>query len=208
MKATLFYFALLLPSEAFGQLGCVNIFVHDIYPDRNAARAQEILDSNDNFALRALLDETQDQVSYWITADVLNIRSGPGEEYEIVSETYYGNWVSFYGKHGDWVAISPHMRSKNFERGSHWVNRKYLSSKQIRHQVNREILERKCSYEDYGKLYSAPGRRIETGKYDSCLAVKRYLRTQSTYFRRHPYEEKYLVWRNAQDNPGLYTGIC
>ena len=95
---------------------------------------------------------------FWINADVLNIRSGPGLEHEIVSETYYGNRVSIFAKKGDWVAITKGVKYKNTDVKPTWVHLNYLSADRINQQVDTQVLRDKCSFKTC-LLYTSPSPR-------------------------------------------------
>ena len=143
---------------------------------------------------------------FWINADVLNIRSGPGLEHEIVSETYYGNRVSIFAKKGDWVAITKGAKYKNTDVKPTWVNLNYLSANKIKQQVDTKVLQGKCSFKTYGeldinKLYSYPDNT-----YRPCASVLRYLRNQRRLSGSpHTYWQEYEVWRKSQVLPESYN---
>ena len=146
---------------------------------------------------------------FWINADVLNIRSGPGLENEIVSETYYGNRVSIFAKKGDWVAITKGVKYKKTDIKPTWVNLNYLSANKIKQQVDTKVLQGKCSFKTYGeldinKLYSYPDNT-----YRSCASVLRYFRDQRRLSGKpHNYWQEYEVWRKSQDLPESYNSSC
>lgn len=146
---------------------------------------------------------------FWINTDVLNIRSGPGLEHEIVSETYYGNRVSIFAKKGDWVAITKGVKYKKTDIKPTWVNLNYLSANKIKQQVDTKVLQGKCSFKTYGeldinKLYSYPDNT-----YRSCASVLRYFRDQRRLSGKpHNYWQEYEVWRKSQDLPESYNSSC
>ena len=143
---------------------------------------------------------------FWINADVLNIRSGPGLEHEIVSETYYGNRVSIFAKKGDWVAITKGVKYKNTDVKPTWVHLNYLSADRINQQVDTQVLRDKCSFKTYGeldinKLYSYPHNT-----YRPCVSVLGYLNNQRWLSGTpHTYWQEYEVWRKSQEFPESYN---
>ena len=143
---------------------------------------------------------------FWINTDVLNIRSGPGLEHEIVSETYYGNRVSIFAKKGYWVAITNRMKYKNTDTKPTWVHLKYLSANRIKQQVDTKVLQGKCSFKTYGELDSNKLYSFPLNTYRPCASVLRYFRDQRRLSGKpHNYWQEYEVWRKSQDLPESYN---
>ncbi|MEN0661117.1 N-acetylmuramoyl-L-alanine amidase [Caldifermentibacillus hisashii] len=51
-------------------------------------------------------DETVKPVTKYVTADVLNVRSGPGTGYQIIGKLTYGSAILVTGQSGTWYAIT------------------------------------------------------------------------------------------------------
>jgi hypothetical protein len=189
---------LLFPQTALGQicsmsrpLGGVNFPLMKGQDFRTSAKDYPFLDQE---------DRRNRYAQFWVDADVLNVRSGPGLEYEIISETYSGDHVFAFAKQGDWVAVSPPVDLDIFKRDPTWVHLKYLSSTRINHQIDINTLKRKCTFQNMGRKVSvnlnAPPR------YSPCASVRNYLWHQKVMIdREHPYSIEYKAWRRSQDNP-------
>lgn len=138
---------------------------------------------------------------FWINTDVLNIRSGPSLDHDILSETYYGNLVFAYAKKGKWVAIERGFKSEHGEIKQQWVHIDYLSSNRIKEQVDSKVLEKKCSFKYYAYMDYDNFRTLPHGSNRPCAPVLKYL-TEQVYLRRdHEYTASYEVWRKAQKFP-------
>jgi len=150
---------------------------------------------------------------FWVNAEVLNIRSGPGLEYKIISETYFGEHVFAFAKKGQWIAIRPEFISE--EHGVNmrpqWVNTKYLSALHIKERVNAEVLKKKCGFEAYGtyhkKINALPERYLRQlgNVYEPCTAVRNYLSNQRLPDQPHSYVQEYESWRKLQNDPNEYS---
>ena len=146
---------------------------------------------------------------FWVTADVLNIRSGPSLEHEVISETYFGNLVFALAKEGNWVAIRSGHTVDDIDVLPRWVHIKYLSSTRINEQVDIELLKRKCSFVAQGtyiKSIKDWSVRISNG-YHPCKAISSYLTHQRLLGSRHAYELEYRKWRQSQSNPDNYSQV-
>lgn len=142
---------------------------------------------------------------FWINTDVLNVRAGPGFEYEITSETYYGNLVFAYAKTGDWVAIGKGFSYDDIKIKPKWVHINYLSPKRIEAQVDVETLKNKCGFRQYGE--SNIDRRLHDSRnnlYNACGSVINYLIQQKFLSKSHNYYDEYFHWRSVQKNPENY----
>ena len=153
------------------------------------------------------LEETYPRYSqFWIDTDVVNVRSGPSQQHEIVSETYYGNLEFIYARKGDWVAISPPYKSKHTELNSGWVHMKYLSANRITGQVAPSVLKGKCDFQTYGKLEK---EKLFSHAYHTnslCASVLKYLRHQRLLSgKAHTYWQEYEAWRISQKFPEKYN---
>lgn len=124
---------------------------------------------------------------FWINADVLNVRSGPNLQHNIISETYHGNLVFAFAKKGEWVAISKGYSNNNIEVQPEWVSIRYLSPNQISKQVDTSVLQNKCSFKTYGELDLKTFYNRTHGTYSSCAAVLKYLRQQHLLSVGHSY---------------------
>lgn len=145
---------------------------------------------------------------FWINTDVLNVRTGPGLEYEIISEEYYGNLVFAFAKTGDWVAIGLGITRDNYTINPKWVHIKYLSSKRIEKQVSTEVLRRKCSFRQYGESSSAMNLQdSQNNIFNACAAVTNYLILQNYLSKTHDYYDEYFNWRSLKKNPENYRNL-
>ena len=148
---------------------------------------------------------------FWVKAEVLNVRSGPSLEHEIISETYLGHNVLAFAKAGDWVAISYPRAFGSIKLKPKWVHIGYLSSKPIHERVKIEVLKRKCSFVEYGtysrKLEGSSERSFKqrVNTYDPCKEVGGYLSALRLRSERHDYEHVYETWRQLQNNPDDYS---
>jgi len=137
---------------------------------------------------------------FWVDVDVLNIRSGPGLEHEIISETYLGHHVFAFAKQGEWVAVSPPIDTDVFKRDQTWVHLSYLSSTRINDQIDINTLKRKCAFRDMGRKVTA--NLNAPPSYSPCASVRNYVWQQNFMMgREHPYSIEYKAWRLEQDNP-------
>lgn len=145
---------------------------------------------------------------FWISTDVLNVRSGPGLEYEVTSETYYGNLVFAFAKRGDWVAIGKGLTYGNVKIKPQWVNIKYLSAHRIENQVDASILKKKCSFNRNSEI---DGKELlhdrQNNIYNACNAVRNYLMHQKLLSKDHNYYEEYAAWRNSKKFPENYNSL-
>ncbi|MED1672581.1 N-acetylmuramoyl-L-alanine amidase [Pallidibacillus thermolactis] len=67
-----------------------------------------------------------------VTADILNVRSGPSVSYQVVSKLSYFTEVNTYNQTGDWVFIT-------FKGGKGYVHSKYLADPSAVHD-NKQII--------------------------------------------------------------------
>ena len=146
---------------------------------------------------------------FWVTANVLNIRSGPSLEHKVISETYFGNLVFALAKQGNWVAIRRGHTIDGIDVLPRWVNIKYLSSTRINEQVDIELLKRKCGFVAQGTYTkSIKDWSVSiSNSYHPCRAVSSYLTHQRLLNRRHAYELEYGKWRQSQSNPDNYSQV-
>jgi len=148
---------------------------------------------------------------FWVDTDVLNVRSGPGHQHEIVSKTFYGNLEFVYARKGDWVAISPSFKLKNIVSKPEWVHIKYLSANRIDEQVSQDVLKSKCNFQTYGKLdkdkfYIHPYKTHPYPIDKLCVSVLKYLRHQRLLSgKAHKYWQDYEAWRKSQKFPEEYN---
>jgi len=140
---------------------------------------------------------------FWVDADVLNIRSGPGLEYEILSETYSGGHVFAFAKQGDWVAVSIPISLDGFKRVPRWVHLSHLFPNRIDDQIDINTLKRKCSFQNMGRKVTV--NLNAPPSYSPCVAVGNYVWQQNVMLaQEHPYSIEYKAWRLEQDNPEEY----
>jgi len=145
---------------------------------------------------------------FWINTDVLNVRTGPGPEYNIKSKTYFGNLVFAYAKTGDWVAIDRGYSYDGVNIKPKWVHIKYLSADRIHKQVGIDVLKKQCSFRQYGEssieqqLYD-----VQNNIFNACGAVTNYLAQQKLLSKTHEYYYDYYNWRSAQENPESYRSL-
>ena len=202
------FLLLAVPGEAFGQICGIS---H--YPYGFASSNRPIMNGDDFKAVSTDLpfisedERKQRYAQFWIAADVLNIRSGPGLDYDIISETYYGNLVFALAKRGDWVAIRRSKIIDGIEILPRWVHVKYLSSSRIQEQVGIEILKAKCDFLEQGTYRNTINDfsyRL-ANDYSPCGSVSGYLNELQLLRRPHIYVKQYTVWRKSQKNPAKYS---
>ena len=146
---------------------------------------------------------------FWVTADVLNIRSGPSIQHKIVSETYFGNLVFALAKQGDWVAIGRGATIEGIEVMPRWVHIEHLSSTSVNEQVDTQLLKRKCEFLVQG-AYLADVKDLSfrlSNAYNPCSAIRSYLTHQRLLGSTHAYEIEYKDWRQSQNNPDDYSRL-
>jgi len=150
---------------------------------------------------------------FWVSADVLNIRSGPDLTHSVISEIYQGNLVFAYAKKGDWVAIRPEYAQpeQDIYIPPRWVHKNYLSALTIDAQVDTDVLKGKCSFTAYGRYYHKIRKRSKKRPnelarvYDACTAVRAYLNEQQLLGQPHDYVHDYETWRRSQNNPDEFS---
>lgn len=144
---------------------------------------------------------------FWVRADVLNVRSGPGLSHAIISETYYGNLVFAQAKQGDWVAIRRGLIIEDIDVMPRWLHMDYLSSNPINEQIETHLLKAKCDFAAHGtylsniKDFSVRLSNI----YNPCGSVRNYLSHQQLLGKPHNYVQEYGLWRRSQKNPEMYS---
>lgn len=151
--------------------------------------------------------QTSRYSQFWVTADVLNVRSGPSLNHAIISETYYGNLVFALAKQGDWVAIRRGNRIDGIDLMPRWVNIKYLSSNRINEQVDSEVLKTKCDFLAHG-TYTSTIKDFSvrlSNNFSACSSVRNYLTHQRLLGTPHSYDKNYQIWRKSQNNPEKYA---
>ena len=201
--------SLSLTDSAFGQICSVSEYPYGFasinYPRMHGSHFKD-LTKDLPFVAR---NERKPRYSQsWINTDVLNVRTGPGPEYNIKSRTYFGNLVFAYAKTGDWVAIDRDYSYDGVNIEPKWVHIKYLSADRIRKQVGIDVLKKQCSFRQYGEssieqqLYDA-----QNNIFNACGAVTNYLTQQKLLSKTHEYYDDYYNWRSSQGNPESYRSL-
>lgn len=194
--------SLTLPGLAFGQICGISE-----YPYGFASEGRPITNGGQLLEMRRDLpfienDRRNRYSEFWVTAGVLNIRSGPGLQHGVLSQTYFGNHIFVYAKRGDWVAITKDFEHKGQKLPARWINIKFLSPRRITNQVDIEVLKGQCGFEAFGRRTRVLS--FSQNKYDPCFAVYNYLMHQNWLSKKHVYSKKYEDWRQLQQDPDLY----
>jgi len=205
----IFVFALLLLSgEAFGQICSISHYPYGfVGKNRPRMHGDKFKDIAEDLPFISEGEGKQRYSEFWVAANVLNVRSGPSLNNDIISETYYGNLVFALAKKGDWVAIRRSFTIDDVDVLPQWVHIKYLSSNRIDEQVETKILKAKCSFLAQGtyikhiKDYSF---RL-ANNYTPCSEVRSYLNHQQLLGKPHNYVQEYDIWRKSQNDPANYS---
>lgn len=194
--------SLFLPVQAFGQICNISEYPYGfVSENRPIIHGRKFMEISEDLPFIEESERRKRYSEFWIDTDVLNIRSGPGLEYDVVSETYYGNLIFAYAKRGNWVAISMEFKHNDIKRSPTWVNIKFLSPKRTTEQVDTKVLQRRCSFETFGKY---PNSVLSQEAHDPCSSVYGYLMQQSWLYQHHAFAKKYEDWRQSQDAPDEY----
>lgn len=190
---------LLLPQTALGQICSMSRPMGDLRGlNWSLMHGQELKQSGKNYPFLDQEAQRNRYAQFWVDADVLNIRSGPGMEYPIISETYLGHRVFAFAKQGEWVAVSPPIDFDVLKRDPTWVHLDHLSPTRINDQIVINRLKRKCSFQNMGRKVAV--NLNAPPSYSPCDAVQSYLWHQKVIQdREHSYSSEYKAWRLEQD---------
>lgn len=195
------------PIQAYGQICSISEYPYGFMSsDRPKMHGNTFKDISGDVPFTQNKGAGSRYSEFWINANVLNVRSGPGLGHDIITQTYFGNLVFAYAKRGDWVSIRPRGSFQKIEAPSEWVHVNYLSATRISNQVDTDILKSKCSFERYAN--SGPeGTNASQDKSMGCKSVLNYLSKQRWLSRKHTYWQEYEAWRSRQENPETYRPV-
>lgn len=193
---------LLFPQIALGQICGVSSPLGDVSGlNWSLMQGRDLKNSDKDYPFLDQDARRNRYAQFWVDADVLNIRSGPELNYQIISETYLGDHVFAFAKQGEWVAISHPVNLDEFKRGPRWVHLSHLSADRISSRIESERLQQKCSFHAMG-TYKTTTDFTAPETYNTCDALRGYLWHQNVILdREHPYSIEYKAWRLEQDNP-------
>ena len=205
---TSIFLILAFSGEAFGQICRISNYPYGFASsNRPMMSGDEFKGVSTDLPFIPEGERKQRYAQFWVTADVLNIRSGPSLDYDIISETYYGNLVFALAKQGDWVAIRRGLTIDSIDVLPGWVHVKYLSSSRIQEQVDIEILQAKCNFLEQGthinKTKDFSFRLANV--YSPCGSVRAYLNELQLLRTPHKYVKEYSAWRKSQTDPAKYS---
>jgi len=205
---TLMASLLLLSSEAFGQICSISHYPYGfVGKNRPKMHGDKFKNITEDLPFIPEGEGKQRYSQFWVKENVLNVRSGPSFNHDIISETYYGNLVFALAKQGDWVAIRRSITIDDIDVLPRWVHIKYLSSNRIDEQVDTQILKAKCNFLAQGtyinNIKDLSLRLANT--YSPCGSVRSYLNRQQLLGESHNYVQEYDVWRKSQKDPVKYS---